>query len=81
MYYLEYAFSLFYGAIMEVMEEIGTQVPEDATLQKIQKRLIERNCLPNENTEYGTMFARACCGMKATERLRANTVDNLVSLL
>jgi hypothetical protein len=69
------------AAIKEVIDEMRAQVPEEDNLQKIQKRFVERNCLPNENTEYGTMFACACCGMKLTERERVYAVDDLVSLL
>jgi hypothetical protein len=69
------------AAIKEVIDEMRAQVPNEDNLQKIQKRFVERNCLPNENTEYGTMFACACSGMKVTEREKVHAVDNLVALL
>ncbi len=69
------------AAIKEVIDEMRAQVPEEDNLQKIQKRFVERNCLPNENTNYGIMFVCACCGMKVTETGTVYLVDTLVSLL
>ena len=49
------------AAIKEVIDEMRAQVPEEDNLQKIQKRFVERNCLPDENSDYGIMFA---CGKR-----------------